>query len=174
MDDEVITQVLSGNTEAFRYFVKTYKDMAFNLAVSILKDESIAEEIVQDSFMKAFRGLKSFNRTAKFKTWFYRIVVNESYQKLRKAKKDIAVVDIDSVHVISHDRDSEEPSQNSINIEHAISLLPANEGLALTLFYLEDNSLKEMGEITGWTLSNTKVILHRARKSLRNKIEAKD
>lgn len=83
MDDIYMDRVLSGNVEAFSYFIKTYKGMAFNLAVSIVKDEQYAEEVTQDAFMKAFTGLKSFNRTAQFKTWFYRIVVNESFLCLR-------------------------------------------------------------------------------------------
>jgi len=118
MDNIYIDRVLSGDVEAFRYFIKTYKDMGFNLAISIIKDEQFAEEIVQDAFMKAFQGLRSFKRTAKFKSWFYRIVVNESFQRLRSVKK-------------------------------------------------KETSIKEISTITGWTNSNIKVILHRARKNTR-------
>ena len=86
MDDSYIDSVLSGDTESFRYFIKTYKDMAFNLAVSIVKDDHYAEEVVQDAFMKAFNGLASFKRTARFKSWFYSIVVNESFHRLKRIK----------------------------------------------------------------------------------------
>ena len=83
-DDEYIRRVLSGESNAFRFLIEMYKDMAFNIAVSIVKDDQFAEEVVQDSFLKAFNGLKSFQNKSKFKSWFYRIVVNESFQRFKK------------------------------------------------------------------------------------------
>ena len=89
MDELYIRKVLEGDPEAFRYFLKNYKDMAFHVALSIVKDAYYAEEVVQDAFMKAFKGLKSFKGSAKFKTWFYRIVINEAFQRLRKIKREM-------------------------------------------------------------------------------------
>lgn len=171
MDEERIDEVLSGNTEAFRYFISTYKNMAFNVAVSIIKDESYAEEIVQDAFMKAFGALGNFNKTAKFKTWFYRIVVNESFQRLRKLKKDTSLISSDLLDSVIQEHTPKKLDYKGRSIESAVSSLPINESLALNLFYLEESSLKEVCEITGWTISNAKVILHRARKNLRNKLK---
>jgi RNA polymerase sigma-70 factor (ECF subfamily) len=169
MDDIYIDRVLSGDIEAFSYFVKTYKDMAFNLAISIVKDEQYAEEVTQDAFMKAFSNLKSFKRTSTFKSWFYRIVVNESFLQLRKLKKKQILVPIETVKEIAlEDRVGEGFTEDIDKIQKVLSLLTAKEGLALQLFYLEEVSLKEITGITGWTLANTKVILHRARKNLRN------
>jgi RNA polymerase sigma-70 factor (ECF subfamily) len=173
MDDEYIDRVLSGDTEVFRYFLETYKDMAFNVAVSIVKDDQYAEEIVQDSFMKAFDGLKSFNKTAKFKTWFYRIIVNESFQRLRKLKGDMLLLNIAEFQE-SYDLAANEPINDKA--EHVVSVmksLPSKESLVLNLFYLEEYSLKEIENITGWSMANTKVILHRARKNLRIQLENK-
>ena len=168
MDDIYMDKVLSGNVSAFSYFVKTYKNMAFNLAISIVKDEQYAEEVTQDAFMKAFTGLKSFKRTATFKSWFYRIVVNESFLKLRKLKKTQILIPLEEFkEVIIEDGVEDNSIQKTRQIQKALSLLAPKEGLALQLFYLEEISLNEITSITGWTLANTKVILHRARKSLR-------
>lgn len=166
-DDECINKVLSGETQAFRYFLETYKDMAFNVAVSIVKDDHYAEEIVQDAFMKAFNGLKSFNRTAKFKSWFYRIIVNESFQRLRKIKKDNSMLELSEVQESYFEPAGESENQKMEQMARLIKSLPAKESLVLNLFYLEENTLKEITKITGWTLANVKVILHRARKNLR-------
>ena len=171
MDDEYIDKVLSGGSNSFRYFLKTYKDMAFNIAVSIVKDDHYAEEIVQDSFMKAFNNLKSFNRTAKFKSWFYRNIVNESFQALRKLKKGGPVVDISELAESSLELPIAPSNEITEKVIQLIRLLPPKESLVLNLFYLEDYSLKEVGEMTGWTISNAKVILHRARKNLRTQIK---
>ena len=169
MDDAFIDKVLSGDTEAFRYFLKKYKDMAFNVAVSIVKDDHYAEEVVQDAFMKAFNGLKSFRRTAQFKSWFYRIVVNESFQRLKKIKRNPVSI-VDEISDMK-DEDPTEGLEQTYKIRAALNVLSPKEGLALTLFYLEEYSVKEMVAITGWSSANTKVILHRARKNLRAILE---
>lgn len=166
-DDEYIDRVLSGETNAFRYFLERYKDMAFNIAVSIIKDDQYAEEIVQDAFMKAFNALKSFNRSSKFKSWFYRIVVNESFQRLKKLKKDQSLLKFTEVQELNPDSLQEVQNEKTEQVVKLIKNLPARESLALNLFYLEENSLKEIADITGWTLANIKVILHRARKNIR-------
>jgi len=168
MDDVYIDKVLLGDVAAFSFFVKTYKNMAFNLAISIVKDEQYAEEVTQDAFMKAFTGLKSFKRTATFKSWFYRIVVNESFMQLRKLKKARILVPLEEVKEVAMEEELDEDSiQKTYEIQKVLSQLTPKEGLVLQLFYLEEVSLNEITEITGWTLTNTKVILHRARKSVR-------
>lgn len=167
MDDEYMDRVLSGDTRAYRYFLATYKNLAFNIAVSIVKDDQYAEEIVQDAFMKAFAGLKTFKRTTTFKNWFYRIVVNESFQRLRKLKKNRFIQSVAEIEETTIESIQETQSEKVALILDKMKLLPANESLALTLFYQQEHSLKEISEITNWSMANTKVILHRARKNMR-------
>lgn len=161
-------KVCQGDTDAFRYFIKKYKDMAFSLSVSILKDEFIAEEVVQDSFVKAFSGMRSYNATSTFRTWFYRIVLNEAFQRRKKLKKDFLQFQSDynedmNDESISLDLDKDEQIHD---INQALKMLSERESLVLRLFYLEEESIKDVCEVTGWSESNTKVILHRARKSM--------
>lgn len=168
MDDIYAQKVCKGDKDAFRYFLGKYKDMAFSLSVSILKDEFIAEEVVQDSFVKAFNGIQSYNAASTFKTWFYRIVLNEAFQRRKKLKKDVLQFQPDYDNEIKDesillDLDRDEQIHN---INEALKMLPDRESLVLRLFYLEEGSIKEVCEITGWSESNTKVILHRARKSM--------
>ena len=86
MDEFYIQKILTGDTESFRYLIKTYKDLAFSVAISVVKDEFWAEEVVQEAFVKVFQKLKWFNGRSSFKTWFYRIVINEAFQRLRSEK----------------------------------------------------------------------------------------
>mgnify|MGYP003635286603 FL=1 len=168
MESVYIDKVLSGDVEAFTYFVKTYKNMAFTVSLSIVKDEQYAEEVTQDAFMKAFNGLKSFNRTAKFKSWFYRIVVNESFLRLRTLKKSKPIVPIEEQNDAILEEQFEEITENhSARISKVLSLMPPKEALALELFYLQEMSINDITIVTEWTKTNTKVILHRARKNIR-------
>jgi RNA polymerase sigma-70 factor (ECF subfamily) len=142
--------------------------MAFSVAMSVIKDEFIAQEVVQDSFVKAFGALKSFNRQSKFSTWFYRIVVNEALTRLKKLKREIISftadyeADIPDESFLASLKDEEQ----TYLINEALKKLIPNESLALRLFYLQEESIKEVCEITGWSESNTKVTLHRARKNM--------
>ena len=76
MDESYIQKVLNGDIKSFRYFVDKYKHLLFSTSMRIIKDEQIAEEAVQDAFLKAFQGLNGFKGKSKFSTWLYKIVVN--------------------------------------------------------------------------------------------------
>jgi len=168
MDDLYISKVCAGDENAFRYFIKTYKDMAFSIAVSVVKDEFTAQEVVQDAFVKAFHHIRSFSKRSSFSTWFYRIVTNEALMRLRKMKKEIIAFTADlTVEVMDENAlaSLKEEEQHYL-VNEALQKLPAKESLALRLFYLQEESVKEVCEITGWSESNTKTILHRARKNM--------
>jgi RNA polymerase sigma factor (sigma-70 family) len=162
-----LRKLVNGDESAFRYFIKTYQDMAFTLAVSIVKDEFVAQEIAQDAFINAFKHIKSFNGQSAFKTWFYRIVVNQAFAHLKKIKKDFLVF-CNEFETDMADSDLENLQQNDkIEIvNNAFKLMPPNESLVLRLFYLEEESIKEVAAITGWTDANIKVLLHRGRKRM--------
>ena len=82
-----IDQVLGGNINAFTYIVDRHKDKAYNLAFRICCNHEEAEEIAQDSFLKAYRALGSFKRKSSFSTWLYRIVYNTAISYVRVKKK---------------------------------------------------------------------------------------
>ena len=91
MDSVYIQNVLNGSTEGFRYLIKKYKDLAYSVAVSIVKNEVEAEEVVQEAFIKAYKNLSSLKEKSSFKTWFYRILINEAFKRLQKIKHEIAL-----------------------------------------------------------------------------------
>ena len=71
-----VQQVLSGNTSAFGHFVESYQDMAITIAYRICGNMQDAADVVQESFVKAYKNLRSFRADSKFSTWLYRIVYN--------------------------------------------------------------------------------------------------
>ena len=100
MDDIYIRQILKGNVNSYRYLVNKYKNMVFTIARDITKADLIAEEVAQDTFLKAYQNLERFKRKAKFSTWLYKIAVNESLRRMRKKRlkyenlEDLPVNDI--------------------------------------------------------------------------------
>jgi len=167
MEEAYIKRVIEGDAEAFRFLIRKYQHMAFTVAMSVVKDEFTAEEVVQESFIKAFENLKKFRFQSKFSTWLYRIVVNHAFKQLKKFKaRD------DNYFQTEEEQTGEPDGFDNLNetdrrfyINKAFDLLSSKESLALRLFYLEENSVEEIKEITGWSAGNTKVVLHRARKN---------
>jgi len=87
MDEkEIINQVLEGNQEAFRKLIETYQDYVYTICFRIVKNHEDAEELAQDTFIKAYQNLKRFRKESKFSTWVYRIAYNSALSKLRKKK----------------------------------------------------------------------------------------
>ena len=168
MDSEYIGKVLEGDTHAFRYFIEKYRDMAYSLAMSLVKNSPIAEEITQDAFLKAYKSLDKFEQRSKFSTWLYKIVTNEGLKRIRK--KDFKYTDdIDELNNINYSDVNNSVSElteqeQKYYINKGLEKLLPNDSLVLRLFYLDEKSLKEIGEITGFSNTNIKTILHRARK----------
>ncbi|HDZ40103.1 MAG: sigma-70 family RNA polymerase sigma factor [Deltaproteobacteria bacterium] len=169
MDELYIKKVLDGDIDAFRYFVHQYKDRAYNIAFSVLKNEFDACDTVQEAFIIAFRKLGKFRGRSKFATWFYRIVINEALKSSKKTGKEKFFTDtrtnsVDPGHIEIKDNLSRDQQKYYIGL--ALQNIPSNEALTLTLFYIEEQTIEEIRQLTGWTESKIKVLLHRARKSM--------
>lgn len=170
MDEIYLKKVINGEADAFRYFIKKYKDIGYSLAMSVVKDEFNAQEILQTSFINAYSGLAAFNGKSKFSTWFYRILINEAFKALKKQKNNHnSTIDLISGKLAGSDyfEINAEEEEQKYYINEALKKINPNESLALRLFYLEECSIEEITEITGWSSSNVKVILHRARHNLK-------
>lgn len=170
-DRYYIEKVLEGDATAFAALVDKHKDNAFTLAYRITGNREEAEEIAMDAFVKVYRSLGSFRNESKFTTWLYRIVHNESISALRKKQPETAPLDEHILENYSEDQIHENLSaldeeQQQWRIRHALEKLSPEDNLLVTLFYLDDQSVGEISEITGLSQSNIKVRLHRTRKKL--------
>jgi RNA polymerase sigma-70 factor (ECF subfamily) len=168
MDSIYIRKVLDGDTQAFRYFIEQYRDMAYSLAISIVKSVPLAEEVTQDAFVKAYKALPKFEQRSKFSTWLYKIVTNEALKKVKKKNLDYSSK-IDEINDAQYSEINGSVTElaeqdQKYYINKALDKLLPNDSLILRLFYLNENSMKEIMEITGFSETNIKTILHRARK----------
>lgn len=170
-DHHYIKLAQKGDMQAFGMLVQKHQRLVYTLAVRMMKNPEEAQEATQDTFVKVFQSLSVFEGKSKFTTWIYRIVYNECLTRLRKTKRNFRILE----EITDH---PEEPSdfQDGLEIMHqeertalikkGIELINPSEAVVLTLFYLEDQSIKEIASITGLTESNVKVQLHRGRKHL--------
>lgn len=171
-DQIYIDRIKAGDIDAYRNLVTQYKDMAFTIALKIIKDRDEAQDIIQESFIKAFQQLESYEGRAKFSTWLYTIVYRTALNQSKRNRGNNSSFFDEMEEAIpdfttSQHQQMEEKEQQEI-IKKAIGKLPRTEALLVTLFYINENSIKEIKQITGLSLSNIKIKLFRARKKLKN------
>ena len=175
-DEYYIREILKGDSGSFSQLVERYKHLAFSLSLKLLSHREDAEEAAQDAFIKAYNSLSSFQNDSTFKTWFFRIVYNTSISKLR-ARKNIEV-NIDEVKISDTEIEATENSVEQLNkeerqkyLEIGLKRLDAEGGALLRMYYYDDFSMDEISQITGLTVSNVKVKMHRSRKRLLQELQ---
>lgn len=161
------------DSDYYSSLIDKYKDLAYSIALKITKNELDSEEIVQDSFVKAFHGLSKFKNESQFSTWFYRIVYNTSISALRLKK--LKTIDIDIKLIDTIDFTQIEDEIQNLNdqdrkqiIQRAMNKLVELDYTILTLYYFESKSIEEIASIVDMKRDYLKVLLQRARKKLYN------
>jgi RNA polymerase sigma factor (sigma-70 family) len=170
-DQLYINKVIKGDVNAFAHLVDAYKNMVFSLAFKMTKNREEAEEISQDTFIKAYKNIHKFKADSKFSTWLYRIVYHACLDAIKKNKNhnnsseinEITYNQIASVDTILQGIERKERAKV---INDCLLKLPEEERSLIWMFYFDELSLKEIIEVTQISEANLKVKLHRARKKL--------
>ena len=175
-DSYYINKVKQGDPSAYAFLVDKHKRMAYNVALQLMGNREDAQEVAQDAFLKAYQALDGYKGESKFSTWIYRIIYNAAISRLRKKKLPITSMDdehtkVDIVGDTQSALNSLKGEERKRYLNEAMSKLEDDERVILTLFYLDEKTVDEVSEITGWSSSNVKVKLHRARKRLYSRLQ---
>ena len=170
-DQVYIDKVLNGDLSAYSKLVDNHKDMAFSIALKIVRVREDAEEITQDAFIKAYQKLSSFRKDSKFSTWLYRIVYNAAISHTRKRRLESTQLTPGTIENYSVDEISEgvnqmDKKQQAKLVNKLIDQLPALEFTLINLYYRQELSIDEISGITDLSASNVKVKLYRIRKAM--------
>lgn len=166
-----IEAVKKGNVQAFSFLVEKYQKMVYTLALKLMKKPEEAEEMAQDTFIKAFHKIDSYEGKSKFSTWLYSITYNACISELRKRKiefkslDDRQISDQDEQRMHDYYRENRKEDQEKY-LALAMEKLPEDDQVLVTLYYYENQSMDEISVITGLTVSNIKIKIHRARKRM--------
>ncbi len=176
-DQEHIQSVLSGNTNAFAPLVDRYKNMVFTLCFKMVNNREEAEELTQDSFIKVYRSLKQFKAESRFSTWLYKVAYHTCLDRLKKLKREKPTAEINTfteaqISTLQNDFEQIEDQERKELVQECLQLLPEEERLLLTLYYLNEQSVKEIAHIMGATETNIKVKLFRSRNKLATLLQA--
>ena len=127
----IIQDVLEGKTSRYEYFLDKYGQQVFTLIVRIVASQEDAEELTQDTFLKAFRHLSSFKAESNFSTWIYRIAYNTAISAVRKKKYDLFDMDDTLLANISDeqidDTLNDESEEQIAKLNKAMKKLDADE-----------------------------------------------
>ncbi|WP_186989862.1 RNA polymerase sigma factor [Constantimarinum furrinae] len=170
-DQHYIQKTLDGDTRAFSVLVARYQSYVFTTVLRMVKVREVAEEVAQDSFIKAFQSLKTYRGEAKFSTWLYSIAYRKALDALRKNKRERTSEFIDEISEgnfedIENALGYLEAKERTETIQQCIMALPEEEAAIITLYYFEEQSVREIAQITAYSEDNIKIKLYRSRKKL--------
>ena len=181
-DEEVVARILEGETELFELIMRRHNQRIYRAVRAIVRDESEAEDVMQDAYVRAYIHLKQFAGKAKFSTWLTRIAVHEALARLRNRRRyDEPGPTLET----SEDPMDRLPSPESTPeahlqtrelgdvLEEAIESLPPAFRSVFMLRAVEEMSTSEVAECLDLSEENVKVRLHRARALLREHVTKK-
>lgn len=146
-DNELIQEVRSGNRRAYSELVKRHQKALLRMALRFVKDLDVAEDVVQESFIKAYEKLNHFEGRSSFKSWLFQIAVNTAKNKLRENKRSTTDIDDVNIAVGAVAESSLVHTALANELQDEVDKLPVRQKTALVLRVYEDLSFKEIAEI---------------------------
>jgi RNA polymerase sigma-70 factor (ECF subfamily) len=175
-DERVVERVLQGELLLFEVLMRRHNQRIYRAIRSILHDDSECEDVMQETYVRAFEHLAQFEGRAKFSTWLTRIAVNESIKRsTARGKLDPLAEDLDGDNpaMQASDQKTPSPEDNAARteltalLEESILALPTSYRTVLVLRDLEEMSTSETAQALDLSDTNVKVRLHRAHEMLR-------
>jgi RNA polymerase sigma-70 factor (ECF subfamily) len=170
MDDiSFVKRTLAGDTEAFSALVERYRSMVFSIVVRIVPQRQDAEDIAQDVFVKAFSSLTQFRGEARFSTWLCRIAYTTAVSHSRRQRPDHAGSEINEQYAEQDDANELIDERLQI-LRRLLKQMPPEDATLVSLHYQYGKQMDEVAAITGLSVANVKIRLHRIRKKLYQEI----
>ena len=166
-----IQRICNGETYLFSSLLNRYSRSIYSLIARIIPSRENAEELTQDTFMKAFKKLDSFKGDCSFSTWLFRIAYNTAVSATRKTRIVFPVIDEAIINRVTDDAAEaafEEDANEELlhKLETAIGKLNIEERMLITLYYSENKPIAEVASILEMSTDNVKIKLFRDRKKL--------
>ena len=175
-NSELVKKSQLGDRSAFEQLVLRHQELVFSLAYKLTGNREMANDVAQESFIRAWKAIEKFRGDSTFSTWIYRITVNTAWTLRKKAKKH-NTLNIDDTYepiVIDEKKDPEMVAINSdlsSVLSKALNNLPVEQRIIVELKNIEGRSHKEIADYLDISVTAAKVRLHRAHQKLRQILE---
>ncbi len=161
-DELLVLKIQDGDTKAFSLLVNRWNKKLISFAFKTVNDVDLAKDVVQDTWVSAFKNIARLNDARKFGAWIFRMTYNKSIDVIRKQKINTSRFETD----IAEDPVHDDPWKS---VEHQLRLLPTDQKMILKLFYLEQLSLKQIADILHLPTGTVKSRLFYARENLKKR-----
>ena len=175
---DLVTRVCQGDAEAFRLIFERYSRPVISFIFDMVNDRALAEELTQETFVRAFRSIHTMRRETKLSTWLFGIARNVARESLRTRARANNHVDLADKSVMDLSDQKPVPVEGLLSkelnelIRRSLAALDEDKRLVFTLKVLHQCSYEEIATITGFSLAKLKTDLHRARAEMRKRIGA--
>jgi RNA polymerase sigma-70 factor (ECF subfamily) len=174
-EERLIRRAQQGDTAAFELLMNQHAPFVYNLALRTVRDPHEAEDMAQETFIRAWRMLPHFRQQAQFTTWLYRITVNLCYNRLPGLKTELAALDPTEAADLRDERQNVEgvilTAENQRRVQAALDSLPEGYRLLLNLRHLQGLSYAEIAETMQMPLGTVKTGIFRGRALLREALD---
>ena len=181
-EEELIAALKTGAAQAFKTVVEKYQEMVYNTTLSIVQNETDAEDITQDVFVQVYQSVNEFRGNSKFSTWLYRISIAKAldHEKRRKRKKRFAIVQSffvgkneEHLHPVefNHPGVLLDNKEKASELFKALELIPEKQRIAFMLNKIEGLNNNEIAEIMHTSFYAVESLLARDKINLREKLK---
>lgn len=172
-DDQLVERVKKGDTKAFEELVIRHQKSIYYFVLRVLKNPLDAEDTVQRIFLLAYQNIKGFRADSTFKTWIYRIGINQCHNYFRQNKKR-EFISVDDIPVADSKADPEgdfSDRERLSQLQQAVERLPYKQRMVVTLRIYQELSFEEIGRTLNIGTNSAKVNFHHAMENLKNWIK---
>ncbi|MDQ3819626.1 MAG: sigma-70 family RNA polymerase sigma factor [Acidobacteriota bacterium] len=176
--EDLIARARRGDEDAFRLIFERYTRPVISFIFYMVSDRALAEELAQETFVRAYRGLGALRDDTKLSTWLFGIAKNVVRESRRASQRGSPDVGLDSQTVLEILDERESPSARLLDRElsrivgRALLQLDEDKRLVFTLKIYQQRSYNEISEITGFSIPKIRNDLHRARAEMRRRLSA--
>ena len=175
---DLVTRVCQGDADAFRLIFERYSRPVISFIYDMVNDRGLAEELTQETFVRAYSAIHTMRAETKLSTWLFGIARNVARESLRARARASSLVDLADKSVMDLSDKKPEPVEGLLSkelndlIRRSLAALDEDKRLVFTLKVLHQCSYEEIATITGFSIAKLKTDLHRARAEMRKKISS--
>jgi len=163
-----------GDQEAFHLLFRRYSKPVLSFIYNLIGNKALAEELTQETFVRAYQKLSKLQDISKFSSWLFGIAKNTVRENLKENTNN-EYLELDQVNLTNQQTPDKDMFNQQLNQAIKLAILELSEDwrVVFTLKMLQQKSYEEIAEITGWSIGKIKTDLHRARLALRSKLESR-
>lgn len=167
-DEGLVARAISGDASAFMELVRIHDRCARTVAYAVTMNRDLMDDVLQESYLKAFRSLKRYKPGTSFRAWLLCIVKNTAIDEIRKQRKVIGIDGDALERQIAPTPSVDESVVNTVSVKHALAQLPEQQRIAIRLIDAEQLSYAEVATVLGLPVGTVSSRVNVARVSLRN------